>query len=364
MTTLPLKIAPLTAEEEDKLIIARLANDEKTLRRLTKGFHTITSLSRANPSDSTQKSRDPSSSTSKTREEQLEDAREAFLMDLDQFQVQLIKNMQVCDAETRMVEEYAKDKERIAQEHDTLIRDIAQLKLTLADAHTIRKRRMEYDEIAERINALPSRADSEAAVARHEEEVAVARAERDQRRAEMVARGLEFDLIVNSIREIRTRGLSKEDAGKLTDVADGDMRDADGTPTGNETSEAGPSVLNPNAKPFQPLVGGLTPHGSAISRPSTPRNPGSSQPHLVTSSVNLVVPCFIPTGPRSGRSSPAPLLEASRRKPDDDIEMGEVAEDKLRAQSSPGRKRVPRELEEGEASDGDSVLTDLPDEFQ
>lgn len=99
--------------------------------------------------------------------------------------MQLIKNMQVCDAEARMVEEYAKEKERIgkaasdkqdvysrsaantqyrglAQEHDVLIQDIAQLKLTLTEAHKIRKRRMEYDEIAEKINALPSRADSEA----------------------------------------------------------------------------------------------------------------------------------------------------------------------------------------------------------
>lgn len=97
----------------DKLIITRLANDEKTLRRLTKGFHTITNLSRASSSKPPEKTQDPSSSTSKTKEEQLRDAREAFLLDLDQFQMQLIKNMQICDAEARMVEEYAKEKERI-----------------------------------------------------------------------------------------------------------------------------------------------------------------------------------------------------------------------------------------------------------
>lgn len=183
----------------------------------------------------------------------------------------------------------------------------------------------------------------------------------------MVSRGLEFDLIVNSIREIRTRGLSKEDSGKPADGTDGELREAEGSAAGpleaGEASGSAPS-LNPNAKAFQPLAGGLTPHGLAISRPSTPRVLGPSHLHQVVSSSSLAVPSFIPTGPRSTRSSPAPPPEAPRRKPDDDIEMGEVAEEKLRVQSSPGRKRLPREeLEEGEASDGESVLTDLPDEF-
>lgn len=129
----PFKIAPLTIEEEgkmlsyrlftfthiscflaEKLIITRLANDEKILRRLTKTFHTITSLSKPSPPQPTPTNADASTSkTAKTREQLLEDARETFLVDLDQFQMMLMKNEQICDAEARMVEEYDREKERI-----------------------------------------------------------------------------------------------------------------------------------------------------------------------------------------------------------------------------------------------------------
>jgi len=195
----------------------------------------------------------------------------------------------------------------------------------------------------------------------------VSKAERDQRQAEMRARKIEFDLIVESIQDIRTRGLLKEELVKPNDGPDGEAAEAEtGVPTPGpgeptDSSTVVNSHLNPLAKAFQPALGGITPRSGTNSRPPTPKPGGPSS--------NLVVPLFSQSnGSRSGRSTPIPPQDASplRKADDDDIEMGELAEDKPPSQASPeGRKRPPREdLEEGEASDGDSVLTELPEEYQ
>ena len=43
----------------------------------------------------------------------VEDARDAFLIELAAFHLSLKKNLMVCEAETRQVEEYKREKERI-----------------------------------------------------------------------------------------------------------------------------------------------------------------------------------------------------------------------------------------------------------
>jgi THO complex subunit 7 len=45
----------------------------------------------------------------------------------------------------------------LANEHENLRGQIEQLKTSLEHAQTLRKRKIEYDGIAEKINALPSR---------------------------------------------------------------------------------------------------------------------------------------------------------------------------------------------------------------
>lgn len=207
-------------------------------------------------------------------------------------------------------------------------------------------------------------------VARHEEEISVAGAERDQRKAEMKARKREFDLIVSSIQEIRTRGLLKEDSGsgKANEGLENDVGEATGQVTAADSSAPSTS-LNPNARPFQPTLNG-TPRSGLNSRPSTPKPP--THPAAPSGST-LAVPSFSHhNGTRSGASSPAPphaMASPRSKADDDDIEMGEVAEEKpppASQQASPGRpKKTPREeLEEGEASDLESVLTELPEEYQ
>ena len=84
------------------IIHTRLTNDEKALRRVTKKFHNYTSVAYTPLVPPA-----PSLSTS------VDDAREAFLVELASFHLSLRKSLMVCEAEARQVEEYQRESERI-----------------------------------------------------------------------------------------------------------------------------------------------------------------------------------------------------------------------------------------------------------
>lgn len=156
----------------DAIIHTRITNDERPLRRVVKKFHNYASLVH-HPFV-------PLGSSSGT----VEDAREAFLIELASFELALKKSMMVCEAERRQVEEYQREREKIGEwnwtshesgclkfaktfsekEHDALRGQIDELKVALEHAHMERKRKVEYDLIAEKINTLPSRDELEQSV--------------------------------------------------------------------------------------------------------------------------------------------------------------------------------------------------------
>jgi THO complex subunit 7 len=120
----PIVIPPLTAEEEgefsfwfampsreslsttDAIIHARITNDERFLRRVLKKFHNYTALAYS--------SKLPQSSTM-SNIGTIEDAREAFLVELASFHLSLKKSVMICEAEARQVEEYQREKQRIGK---------------------------------------------------------------------------------------------------------------------------------------------------------------------------------------------------------------------------------------------------------
>ena len=141
-------------------------NDEKSLRRLTKKFHVYSSLVY------------PSAIESLSAATSVDEAREAFLIELAGFQLQLRKARLVCDAEHKQEELYRKESRRIgdcfmasytrscphvfpAEEHTQLRREIEGLKAALEQAQLERRRKIEYDQIAEKINGLNSREELE-----------------------------------------------------------------------------------------------------------------------------------------------------------------------------------------------------------
>jgi THO complex subunit 7 len=161
----------------DAIVLSRITNDERALRRIVKKFNTYASF--AFPSAAFL----PSLATSVSAIS-LEDARESFLVELASFNLQLKKAGMVCEAETRQVDEYQRERQRIGSwlqprytrtlriefawlgdEHVALRRHIDQLKTSWEDAQVERRQKMEYDVFAEKINTLPSRAELEACVA-------------------------------------------------------------------------------------------------------------------------------------------------------------------------------------------------------
>jgi THO complex subunit 7 len=115
-------IAPLSPDEEgwshscliykislqfslDAILHSRITNDERALRRVVKKFSNYTTVAyhQLDPASS-----DQSSSAA-------EDAREAFLIELSSFGLQLKKAVMVCEAEARQVEEYHRERQRIGK---------------------------------------------------------------------------------------------------------------------------------------------------------------------------------------------------------------------------------------------------------
>ncbi|KAJ3519755.1 hypothetical protein NM688_g9256 [Phlebia brevispora] len=148
-------IAPMSVQQEDNIIHTRITNDEKALRRVAKKFHNYTSIAY-----------DPVVPPSPTAATSVEDARDAFLIELASFHLSLKKSLMVCEAEARQVEEYQRERERIENERVRLRDQIEELKSSLEQAQLHRKRKMEYDVIAEKINTLPSREELEQCVYR------------------------------------------------------------------------------------------------------------------------------------------------------------------------------------------------------
>lgn len=96
----------LTGPHLDAIIHTRITNDEKGLRRVTKKFHSYASVAYA-----------PVVPLSPSTPSSVEDAREAFLLELASFQLSLKKSFMVCEAEARQVEEYQRERERIGESH-------------------------------------------------------------------------------------------------------------------------------------------------------------------------------------------------------------------------------------------------------
>ena len=85
---------------EDNIIHSRITNDERALRRVVKKFDSYAAVAHTLLV--------PNSSPSA-----IDDAREAFLVELASFSLQLKKAVMVCEAEARQVEEYQRERQRI-----------------------------------------------------------------------------------------------------------------------------------------------------------------------------------------------------------------------------------------------------------
>ncbi|KAJ7498758.1 Tho complex subunit 7-domain-containing protein [Mycena latifolia] len=294
-TQQPIVVPPLTTEEEDQIILARIINDERPLRRVIKKFHNYTALSHTPIVPPV-----PAAGAAATS---VEDAREAFLVELASFQLMLRKSVMICEAEARQVEEYQREQERINDEHGTLRGQIEQLKTGLEHEQMLRRRKMEYDFVAEKVNTLPSREELEQTIKSLENDMAAIRAEHETQNRTIQAQKAALDGIVADLGSLRFMGKDREAAAALSDPS-------------------------PRDSPRPEMTGDPTPPVE------------SSKMEVEEGEEETVL------------DSVLPAEEAA----EDDIEMGEVEEPRNK-----GKKKREEELEEGEASDASDASSELSD---
>ncbi|KZP00205.1 hypothetical protein CALVIDRAFT_325005 [Calocera viscosa TUFC12733] len=290
----------LPSTEEDEIIHNRLLNDERVIRRLTRKFHAYSTKARPTPYAS-------SSSN-------IGDLRDAFLSELAQYQVFLRKTTLQCQAEQRQVLAYQLERDRIANLHARYREDIATLKQELERAQIGRKQKIEYDEVAAKINALPTRGELEKEITAMQEEIAALQHDKELQMSHMNARREKFDQLINDINELRWLGRERGP-------------EEPGSPPGEE-DEGEVDHTRANS--------GLNPHATA----------------------------FVPGINTSSPLPPMDVAMSANGELEEGEEEGAVQEDVVVADSGNGAKRgskVKDDLEEGEASDDESELTELSD---
>ncbi|KII94875.1 hypothetical protein PLICRDRAFT_33700 [Plicaturopsis crispa FD-325 SS-3] len=323
----PIVIPPLTVEEEDAIIHTRITNDERPLRRVIKKFHNYTALAHEPIVPSVTK---PTSSA-------IDDAREAFLVELSSFHLTLKKSVMICEAEARQVEEYQRERQRIEDEHGKLRGQIEQLKTSLEHEQLVRRRKMEYDLVAERVNTIPSREELERSISSLENDMATIRAEQDSQDRTIQGQKAALDVIITDLGSLRLMG--KDGAHAASNIASPAL-----TPAPDIAIDAADGITDDVAGIAGPLNGASN---------EGDEDKASSDDVPLSASLNPAAKPFHPPL----RSVPA----AKRDAEEDDIEMGEV-EEPPKVVIPKLKKRDKEELEEGEASDSSSALSDPPDD--
>ncbi|KAG9093493.1 hypothetical protein FS749_014295 [Ceratobasidium sp. UAMH 11750] len=306
-----------TPEQEEAIIHARVHTDDRAIRRLMKRLQSYLALHFAYISY--QNDTDPSLATLVGLTE-VDNARDEFLVELASFRLSIQKATLVLGAEARQVQQYNSEIENITREHDATRLDLDNLRLTLEQEQMFRKRKQEYDVVAEKVNDFPSRAELTADITALEDELSTIRAAREDHNENLAARRAVLDTLVNQIQALRLMGKQQDSTDPAAPAS---------VPPESTTGHG----LNPAARPFIPL-----------------RSVGNT--------------------PTPGPGTPLPLSSVTNKtEGDDDIEMGEVAEEaeagevedveKWGKQSRSRSRKPDEEMEEGEASDASSELTAL-----
>ncbi|PVF99993.1 hypothetical protein CPB86DRAFT_824659 [Serendipita vermifera] len=252
----PKVIVPLTPEEEDQLVNTRLTmEDRQQVRRITKRWQMHINNALPHPESS-----------------------EHFLLELENFRLAYRKNDIIVRSEERQVVEYQQSKTRIEEQVLQVLAEIESLKISLEESQEERRRKIAYDEIASRINELPSRAEQESQIATLLSEVAAIKEEHeaDQRVREERKNGLaELNRVLDLLRIVgKGEGAVVQDSETLVQdsqandvdmlsqeqgaLADGEMEEGEEREhppaADSATYRRQTSTLNPRAAEFQPRM--------------------------------------------------------------------------------------------------------------
>ncbi|KDR83879.1 hypothetical protein GALMADRAFT_133276 [Galerina marginata CBS 339.88] len=302
-------IVPLMSpEEEDQVILARITIDERPLRRIIKKFHNYTSLSHT-PIVPVLAGASSASS--------VDDAREAFLVELASFQLLMKKSVMICEAEARQVEEYHRERQRLDNEHETLKSQIEELKIALEHAQMLRRRKIEYDVVAERVNTLPSREELESTIQALENDMAAIRSEHETQDRTIQGQKSALNGIISQLADLRVMGKEMDTTSVPQSPRGTPALEVDEAPLPEATSvESGLSSMNTEEAEAEVVQESLT-------------DPAPSEGMIEENDIEM-----------------------------GEVEMGEVEEDP----KEKSKKKSREELEEGEATDASSELSEPPDD--
>jgi len=234
----------------------------------------------------------------------------------------------VCEAEARQVEEYYRERQRIEDEHGSLKGQIEQLKIFLEHAQVERKRKIEYDSFAEKINTLPSRAELERSIQLLENDMVAIRADQEAQSRHLQTQRASLVSIITDLGSLRL--MSKDTEAEPSHPGTPD-------PDAAATSEADASRSSPAV---------LAANGESDREEGEEAEEGEAEE--------------VERHQEDGSAPPSIVVHDPPSNSDDDIEMGELAEEREPVR---GKKKLRREdLEEGEASDESSELSELPDD--
>ncbi|WFD37856.1 uncharacterized protein MJAP1_000803 [Malassezia japonica] len=224
MTDTQPAMALLTGQEQDDILKARLATDEKYLRRLTKRITTVAQAA----SD--------------------EEHNAAVIMlksDLDLFCNHLNRLQATSQSTTqREIEAYDSEAAALHASCEEERKNIARLKKELEAAQQTRQNRIEYDELARKIVVYPSREDMESTLQSLQERVAALKQENESFSSITAETRSGLDAIVAQLQKLHE---SIDASLRQAPVASGPA-EADADADGGEPK----TQLNPNVPSFTP----------------------------------------------------------------------------------------------------------------
>jgi THO complex subunit 7 len=366
---------------QDSIIHTRITNDERPLRRVIKKFHNYTALAFSpvvpivRPWSGGQSSKD--------------EAREAFLVELASFQLSLKKSAMICEAEARQVEEYKRERQRIgALDLSHVARRFRisypysqisntgrwRVKLRSSRPHwstsklcgdeklnTISWRRRSTPSLVEPSSNCESlygmslfrvdRAVSSSIQALENDMMAI-RTEHGNQNRMIQGQKAALDSVIRDLGSLRLMGKEKDTTASvipspsMTPAPEGILEGAD---SGGHSED---TIAGAVSSAIVSSTGKSGEMGEEIQEDKASSDEIALASAALNPAAKLFLPTFagLPTKPASGG-----ILEHG-----DDIEMGEVEEPKY--VSNKGRRNRGEELEEGEASDLSSDLSDPPDD--
>jgi len=219
----------------------------------------------------------------------------------------------ICEAEARQVEEYQRERQSLDEEHETLKSQIEELKVALEHAQMLRRRKIEYDAVAEKVNTLPSRDELESTITSLENDMTAIRAEHDTQNRTIQGHKTALDTIVADLNTLKFMGKEPETPSIPQSVRTTPAPDSETQPRSGESSL---TSINTEEEKERIVI------ETTISEGETVMSEG--------------------------------MIEE-----EDDIEMGEVEED---PRDKSKKKTQREEMEEGEATDASSELSEPPDD--